>query len=103
MGITGGVGGLGKAMAIEFARRGAGRIILWDINDDALISTQSELRKSFPGVEILTGSVDLSSREAIYKCADELLSKVDFVDVVINNAGIIGGKPLLEIPDRRIQ
>lgn len=101
--ITGGGGGLGKAMAIEFARRGTGRIILWDINSEALTSVQTELQTSFPGVEFLTGSVDLSKREAIYTCADDLLAKVGFVDIVINNAGIIGGKPLLDIPDRRIQ
>lgn len=96
--ITGGAAGLGKAMAKEFAARGARRLVLWDINEQALQQAQAELK----GVEVLTHAVDLSKKELIDDAADKLLAEVGFVDIVINNAGIVGGKPLLETPDHRI-
>eukprot|EP01065_Artemidia_motanka_P040628 TRINITY_DN511_c0_g1_i3.p1 TRINITY_DN511_c0_g1~~TRINITY_DN511_c0_g1_i3.p1 ORF type:complete len:333 (+),score=157.68 TRINITY_DN511_c0_g1_i3:62-1060(+) len=101
--VTGGAAGLGKAMALEFARRGCKRIILWDINEPALAQTKAELEKAVRGVEVLTAAVDISRREVIYAAADALLQQVGFVDIVINNAGIVGGKPILEQPDRRIE
>jgi all-trans-retinol dehydrogenase (NAD+) len=101
--ITGGAAGLGKAMAAEFARRGAQRLILWDIAADALACTQKELQAANPHLQIEVATVDISKRETIYNAADAVLSKVGFVDIVINNAGILGGKPILEQEDRRIQ
>lgn len=96
--ITGGAAGLGKAMAKEFVARGARRLILWDINGKALEQAKGE----FGGVEVLTQVVDLSKKELIYEAADKLLADIGFVDIVINNAGIVGGKPLLETPDHRV-
>jgi len=101
--ITGGAGGLGKAMALEFAKRGVKQLILWDLNKEMLATTKQDLLKAHPQVEVLVESVDISSRETIYAAADRLLGEVGFVDVVINNAGILGGKPILEQDDRRIQ
>lgn len=101
--ITGGAGGLGKAMAVEFAKRGVKQLILWDLNAEMLATTQQELQKAHPQVAVIVESVDISSRETIYSAADKLLKEVGFVDVVINNAGILGGKPILEQEDRRIQ
>lgn len=101
--ITGGAGGLGKALAHEFARRGAKRIILWDIAAEALAATEKELQALQPESEFMSAAVDISKRETIYTAADEILKKVGFVDVVVNNAGILGGKPLMELDDRRIQ
>jgi all-trans-retinol dehydrogenase (NAD+) len=101
--ITGGAAGLGKAMAEEFAKRGAKRLVLWDIAEKALEQTRHELESANVGLEVLTSAVDISKRETIYAASDELLAKVGFVDVVINNAGILGGKPILEQDDRRIQ
>jgi len=101
--ITGGAGGLGKALAIEFASRGAKKVILWDLNTQMLADTQKELQKTYPQVDISVDTVDISSREIIYSKADALLEQVKFVDIVVNNAGILGGKSIMEQDDRRIQ
>jgi len=71
--ITGGAAGLGKAMAKEFVARGAKRLILWDINAQALQQAQGELKHQ---VEVLTQVVDLSKKEQIYESADKLLGDV---------------------------
>jgi all-trans-retinol dehydrogenase (NAD+) len=101
--ITGGAMGLGKAMAAEFARNGAKRVVLWDINQEALAATKAELSQATPQVEILTSAVDISKKEAVYAAADELNAATGFVDIVVGNAGILGGKAILDQDDRRIQ
>merc|ERR1712070_44933 len=98
------MGGLGKAMATEFAKRGVKRLVLWDINAEALAATKGDIEKAVPGVEVLTAAVDISKRDNIYTAADELLAQCGgHIDIVINNAGILGGKPILEQADRRIE
>ena len=42
--ITGAAGGLGKAVAESFAKRGA-RLALWDINEDGLKQTAEEIAR----------------------------------------------------------
>merc|ERR1712118_2920 len=35
--------------------------------------------------------------------ADKCLQQMGFVDIVVNNAGVLGGKPFLELDERRIK
>ncbi len=46
--------------------------------------------------------VDVSSRETIYKAAEKVKAEVGKVDILINNAGIVTGKRLLDTPDESI-
>lgn len=85
--ITGANCGLGKATAIELAKRGA-RVILACRNREkaqkALIDIRSESRNGV--LKVL--ELDLSSFESIKKFADEFLLSEERLDVLINNAGI---------------
>lgn len=45
---------------------------------------------------------DLTDREAIYRVADEVKKTIGDVDTLINNAGIVFGKTLLDLPDDQI-
>lgn len=45
---------------------------------------------------------DLTDREAIYRVANDVKKTVGDVDVLINNAGIVFGKTLLDLPDDQI-
>lgn len=101
--ITGSAGGLGKSMAFEFAKRGAKRVVLWDIAEDMLAATQKEIQAAHPQSEILMAKVDISKMETIYAAADDLMKQVGFVDVVVNNAGILGGKPFMQLDEKRIR
>lgn len=47
-------------------------------------------------------TVDVSSKDAIYEAAEKVKKEVGKVDILINNAGIVFGKRLLEIPDEVI-
>jgi len=100
--ITGAAGGLGKAIAQEFAKRGVKRLVLWDIAEQMLLTTQKEMQTAHPQVQILVKTVDISKKDTIYAAADELLKQTS-VDIMINNAGILGGKPFMQLDDKRIQ
>lgn len=90
--ITGGGSGIGRLMAIGFAKKGA-RIVLWDVNKDGLKETQDTIIKA--GGQCTTYVVDVTKRELVYQTAKE----VGRINVLINNAGIVTGKPFLECPD----
>lgn len=47
---------------------------------------------------MFTYTINLASREDIYAIADKVKKEVGKVDILINNAGIVSGKPILS-PD----
>lgn len=73
---------------------GAKRLIIWDINEEALYQTADELSEG--GYEVLTYVVDVSDPAAIEKTAQQVLSEVGTVDILFNNAGIVVGKKFEE-------
>ena len=98
--ITGAASGIGRGMAQTFAAEGA-HLILWDINQEGLDAVEQAFA-ALPGT-VATYPCDLTDREAIYATARQVLDDHGPVDILINNAGVISGKPLLEIPDEHIE
>lgn len=81
--ITGAASGIGRALAIEMAGKGA-RLALADVNPNALQETVSLLP---PGTQARTYVVDVSSRDAVYGFADSVQSDFGAVHFIVNNAG----------------
>jgi len=92
--ITGGAGGIGLQMARRIARKGAANLTLWDISTDALDEAYHELNSN--QTDIYTAVVDIAETAQIYAAAESLIKNVGPVDILINNAGIIVGKPFEE-------
>lgn len=85
--ITGASSGLGRALAQEYARRGA-RVGLLARRDDALQS----LRRELPNPELhLTYAADVNDRAALQSAAADFIAQAGGIDVVIANAGISYG------------
>jgi len=89
--ITGAASGLGKAMAIGFAKAGAS-VIVSDIND-AGTEVASEINGEFI-------KADLSSMEETKKMCMQTLKLVESVDILVNNAGFQKMSPVEEFPDQ---
>jgi Short-chain alcohol dehydrogenase of unknown specificity len=83
--ITGAGSGIGRALAVAFAKNGA-KLALNDFNAETLSET-SELVKQ-ENAEVFQSSFDVSSRNAMANFAEEVVKHYGYVDVVINNAGI---------------
>ncbi|XP_060926450.1 retinol dehydrogenase 10-like [Limanda limanda] len=98
--ITGAGGALGRLFALEFAKEGA-RLVLWDCNTEANEKT-AELAKEL-GAEVHAYTVDLSKRLDIYQAAERVRAEVGDVSILVNNAGVVAGRRLLECPDEILE
>jgi all-trans-retinol dehydrogenase (NAD+) len=94
--ITGGAHGIGKGTAKELAKLGA-KVVLWDINKNNLDLTVEEIKSG--GGEAWGFVCDVSKPENVYAVAKDVKSTVGTVDILMNNAGIVMGKELLDTSD----
>lgn len=94
--VTGGGSGLGRGMACEAAARGA-HVIGWDRDADAAECTCAAIAEAGGTAE--AAAVDVTDEEAVQRAAE----RAGVVDVLINNAGVVTGRPLLEAPSAGIR
>lgn len=93
--VTGGAQGIGQAVARRLVESGA-RIAIWDRDRGALAIGLQELaaEKAVIGV-----CVDIADLDAVQKAFGETLDALGAVDVLINNAAIVGpNMPTWEYP-----
>ena len=88
--ITGGAAGIGKLMGAVCLNKGASKLIIWDVNDATLNETTKEFTDR--GFDVSPYKVDVSSLVQIQETAAQILAD-GAVDILINNAGIVTGKP----------
>jgi NAD(P)-dependent dehydrogenase (short-subunit alcohol dehydrogenase family) len=86
--VTGGAGGIGKAMVHRFAAEGM-RVVVADIVPDVVEKTVSELRRA--GHDVIGVVTDVTSLESVEALRDATLEAFGAVQVVCNNAGIGSG------------
>jgi butyryl-CoA dehydrogenase len=86
--VTGVGSGIGRALAIELARRGA-HLALADIDDAGLAETVS--RCDGHGVKITSQHLDVADRVAVYAWADRVVADHGAVNLIVNNAGVALG------------
>ncbi|HSO95406.1 MAG TPA: SDR family oxidoreductase [Acidimicrobiia bacterium] len=84
--VTGGASGIGRATALELARRGADAVALADVNDARLEQTVAELEQL--GTRSLPVHCDVSNDADVDRLRDETLAAFGHLDVVMNNAGV---------------
>jgi 2-keto-3-deoxy-L-fuconate dehydrogenase len=83
--ITGGASGIGKAIAILFARQGAETFIL-DLDEAGAEKTIQEGRAHGGKIEFMKCNV--SVQEEVRNTIDEIFEKKGAIDILVNNAGI---------------
>jgi len=96
--ITGATKGLGKAMALAFAREGAWVAINYSSDDKSALETESEIKNIAP--ESLLLKADVSSRTDVEKMISGVLEQWEYVDILVNNAGIIRDKLLMFLNEK---
>jgi NADP-dependent 3-hydroxy acid dehydrogenase YdfG len=82
--ITGAGSGLGKAMALEFAKQGA-HLVLSGRRENRLITVANEVNKI--GAKALCLPCDVTDQNQIKKSIEQLISHFSKLDVVVANAG----------------
>ena len=87
---------MGRLMALGAATRGA-RVIIWHLNADAAASVRDEILAQ--GGRALSDAVDVSDKNAVAAAALGAGS----VDVLVNNAGVVTGRNLMDASDEQIE
>lgn len=85
--ITGATSGIGRAAALELARRGAALTIVCR-NRAKGEATLGEIGQAVPGAVAELIECDLADLTSVRKASQELRSRYDRIDVLINNAGV---------------
>jgi len=99
--VTGGASGIGRQMAKKLVALG-GRVSVWDIHQENLDKVVAELNAA--AREPAHGFVcDVSKRANVYRVAEETKAAGGAVDILINNAGVVSGKRIVETPDEKIE
>jgi len=89
--ITGSTDGLGKAVALEFAKRDA-IILLHGRNPEKGKKILEEIAGKSSNAKLSYYNGDFSSLAAVQNIAGEIISREKHLDMLINNAGIGGGE-----------
>jgi NAD(P)-dependent dehydrogenase (short-subunit alcohol dehydrogenase family) len=109
--ITGAASGQGRQVVLEFARAGAD-IVALDVGrrveypavqiheSDALLSLKSEVEAL--GQRLLTSVADVRDDAAVSRAVDEAIATFGHIDILFNNAGVLGYAEVDTITDEAL-
>jgi len=83
--ITGSASGIGKEIAVLFAREGA-KVVIADLNKQAADATAAELQAT--GAQAIGVAVDVTSEAQVEASVEEAVKAFGGIDILISNAGV---------------
>lgn len=93
--ITGGASGIGLATVDKFLREGA-NVLIADIGEERAAAAVADFEsKGFEGA-VASTRVDVSEFAQVEAMVETCVSRFGRLDVLFNNAGIAGGRPLID-------
>jgi len=92
--VSGSSQGIGRAIAAGLARAGA-TTVLNGRDAQRLDAVLGELRAQLPDADLRAVAADVATAEG----AEHVLAQVPQVDVLVNNLGIFGPRPVLQVDD----
>ena len=93
--ITGGTRGIGKAIAIKFAKNGYNLVLNYVSDRTNLEELENEFKEY--NIEVLFIKTDVSNFEDCENMAKQAIAKFGKIDVLVNNAGITKDSLLLRM------
>ena len=84
--ITGAGSGIGRALALNLARRGS-LLALSDVDETGLAETVDQVQKA-GAIKVRSDRLDVAERDAVGRYALDVVQEFDRVNVIINNAGV---------------
>lgn len=94
--ITGAGGGIGRSIAEHFGREGAS-VAVTDIDAKAAETTAAAIRDE--GGNAQGWQLDVTDRDAVFSVVGEAAGHFGGIDVLVNNAGVVGLAKIEEISD----
>ena len=93
--VTGAASGIGKEIALTYAREG-GKVAIADLNRDAAKATADEIIKA--GGTAMAVVMDVTSEDQVNAAVAEVVAAYGGVDVLVSNAGIQIVHPIEDFP-----
>lgn len=94
--ITGASQGIGRAIAIAFAKCGAIPIINYRSNDTGALETLEEIKTA--GGKGVIKKFDVNNFNAVQKTVNEIENEIGPIEVLVNNAAAFNRSHFLEVP-----
>ena len=95
--VTGGSRGIGRAIALLYAREGADVLVNYHSNDAAAKETVAEIEKL--GRKGVAVAADVASYASAQNMVEECVKQLGGVDIVVNNAGVSKPSMLLKMKE----
>ena len=92
--VTGSASGIGRQIALRFAREGA-RVAIADLNLGAAQEVVSEI--TFGGGSATAVAMDVADEVQVQAGVDEVAARLGGIDILVSNAGIQHIAPLVEL------
>lgn len=99
--VTGGSRGIGRAICVALARRGAYVVVNYAGNESAAAETLALVRDS--GGDGETARFDVASADACEGAIDDLVRRRGRIDVLVSNAGIALDQLLIRVKPEEIE
>jgi len=93
--VTGAGTGIGREIALEFARQGANVVFHYGRSAEGALSAVKEAQEM--GVKASAFQADFNEVDQVKQLAKDATEFLGDIDILINNAGITFNKPLLEV------
>ncbi|NLA33174.1 MAG: SDR family oxidoreductase [Mollicutes bacterium] len=91
--VTGGGAGIGRELVLQLIKLGAKEVIALDINEEGL----KETKKLVNSDKVTTYTLDITDYPALKKFEKEYFKNHEYIDCLINNAGII--QPFVKVKE----
>ena len=85
--ITGSSRGIGKSIAIEFAKRGIDVVINYYKNEKAALELEKYIKETY-NVNVLVLQADVSVEEEVEDMINKVIDEFGKIDILVNNAGV---------------
>ena len=95
--VTGGSRGIGRAIALLYAKEGADVLVNYHSNDSAARETVGEIEKL--GRRGVAVAADVASYESAQNMVEACVKELGGVDIVVNNAGVSKPSMLLKMKE----
>lgn len=99
--VTGGARGIGRAVALRFAREGAAVAVNFRNRADAANEIVEQIRRS--GGKAASVAADVADRPAVEAMAAKVSTELGPVDILVNNAGVLHGARLLDYDEAQFE
>ncbi|MDO9228051.1 MAG: 3-oxoacyl-ACP reductase FabG [Syntrophales bacterium] len=96
--VTGGSRGIGRAIAVELAAHGYQIVITYKTNDEAAAETLRLIREAGGSAEAV--KFDVGNAAEAEGAINDLLGRLERIDVLVNNAGVTADGLFLIMPRR---